>query len=166
MRDTSQRKAKPLDYLNEGGVNSNLTTKEHQQMLSFLKDHCDVFSLDDGDKGETDLVEMTNETGNAVPKEQAVHRTPFTVRHKVDVQLQKMLKQNIIQPSCSSWMSPFVLVQKKDGCLQFCEDDRSLNAVTKPDHFPLPRIDDMLDQLGNRSISQHWTWLLGTGRSR
>ena len=68
MRDISQRKAKLVDYLSEGGVNSNLTTKEQQQMLSFLKDYHDVFSLDDGDRGETDLVEMTIETGDAVPR--------------------------------------------------------------------------------------------------
>ena len=149
VRDVSQRKAKLVDYLSEGGVNSNLTTKEQQQMLSFLKDYHDVFSLDDGDRGETDLVEMTIETGDAVPKKQAARRTPFAVRHEVAVQLQKMLKQNVIQPSRSPWASPIVLVRKKDGCLRFCVDYRSLNAVTKPDRFPLPRIDDMLDQLGN-----------------
>ena len=47
MRDTSQGKAK---LMSEGGVNSNLTTKEYQQMLSFLKDYHDVFSLDDGER--------------------------------------------------------------------------------------------------------------------
>ena len=135
-----------MDYLSEGGVNSNLTTKE-QQMLSFLKDYHDVFTLDDGDRGETDLVEMTIETGDAVPKNEAACSTPFAVRHEVAVQLQKMLKQNIIQPSCSLWASPIILVRKKDGCLRFCMEYRSLNAFTKPDHFPLPKIDDMLDQL-------------------
>ena len=53
-----------MDYLSEGGVNSILTTKEHQQMLSFLKDYHDFFSLDYGDRGETDLVEMTIKTGD------------------------------------------------------------------------------------------------------
>ena len=77
------------------------------------------------------------------------HRTPFAVRHEIAVQLQRMLEQRVIQPSSSPWASPIVLVRKKDGSLRFCVDYQSLNSVTKPDCFPLPSIDDMLDQLGN-----------------
>ena len=59
-----------------------------------------------------------------------------------------MQEQGIIYPSSSSWASPVVLVWKKDGSLQFCIDYRQLNSVTKSDTFPLPRTDDVLDQLG------------------
>ena len=60
-----------------------------------------------------------------------------------------MLKNQVIQPSNSPWVSPIVLVRKKDGTLKFCVDYRGLNSVTKPNRFPLPRIDDMLDQLNS-----------------
>ena len=147
--NVTQRKAKLVEYMGNGLAGSNLTTKEHQQVLSFLENYNDVFSLGEGDRGETDLIEMTIETGSAAPRKQAVRRTPFAVRHEIAVQLQKMLEQKVIQPTSSLWASPIVLVRKKDGSLRFCVNYRSLNSVTKPDCFPLPRIDDMLDQLGN-----------------
>ena len=105
------------------------------------------------------LIEMTIETGDTIPKKQAAFRTPFAVRHKVAVQLQKMLQQNVIQLShmYSLWVSWIVLVQKKGGCVRFCVDYWSLYAVAKPDCFPLLWIDNMLGQLENMKYSQHQT---------
>ena len=73
---------------------------------------------------------------------------PFAVRQEVAQQLHKMQESGVVQPSSSLWSSPVVLVRKKDGTHRFYIDYRKLNAVTKPDLFPLPRIDDLLDQLG------------------
>ena len=73
---------------------------------------------------------------------------PFAVRQEVSRQLQEMEKTGVIQPSNSPWASPIVLVRKKDGSHRFCVDYRRLIEVTKSDTFPLPRIDDLLDQLG------------------
>ena len=58
-----------------------------------------------------------------------------------------MMQKDVIQPSSSPWASPIVLVQKKDGSTRFCVDYRKLNAVTRKDAYPLPRIDDTLDTL-------------------
>lgn len=65
--------------------------------------------------------------------------------------MREMLDQKVVEPSSSPWASSIVLVKKKDGGVKFCVDYRRLNALTKLDEFPLPRIDDTLDLLaGNR----------------
>ena len=63
--------------------------------------------------------------------------------------LQEMLANDVIQPSNSPWASPIVLVTKSDGSMRFCVDYRKLNAATRKDAYPLPRIDDTLDNLRN-----------------
>ena len=75
---------------------------------------------------------------------------PFAVRCEVVRQLEDMQKSGIIQPSKSPWSSPVVIVRKRDGThsYRYCVDYCKLNTVTKADTFPLPRIDDLLDQLG------------------
>ena len=120
-----------------------------KQLCNFLPDHHKAFSLEEGERGETDLIQMEIDTGNACPKKQPARRMPFAVRQEVATQLKKMQKNGVIQPSKSPWASPVVLVRKRDGSHRFCVDYRGLNAVTKADTFPLPRIEDLLDQLGN-----------------
>ena len=66
--------------------------------------------------------------------------------------IQEMVEEEVVQESASPWASPVVLVRKKNGTLRFCVDYRRLNAVTRKDTFPLPHIDDLLDQLSGKTI--------------
>ena len=67
-----------------------------------------------------------------------------------------MQKASWIRKSHSPWASPVVLVRKKNGSYWFCFDYCKLNQVTVKDTFPLPRIDDLLDQLAKaKYLSTH-----------
>ena len=126
----------------------NLPREEKETFQSFLRQHHHAFTLKDGECGETDLIQMEIDTGNAHPKKQRARRLPFALRQVVAHQLREMQDQGVIQPSKSPWASPVVLVKKKDGTHRFCVDYRGLNAATKTDSFPLPRIEDLLNVLG------------------
>ena len=62
-------------------------------------------------------------------------------------QLKDLLDKEYIRPSASPWGSPVLFVKKKDGSMRMCINYRSLNTVTVKNKYPLPRIDDLLDQL-------------------
>ena len=63
-------------------------------------------------------------------------------------EIKEMLDQGIIQPSTSEWAAPIILVPKKDGSKRLCVDFRRLNKVTKADPYPIPRVDELIDRLG------------------
>jgi len=88
------------------------------------------------------------DTGNEKPINQVPYRAGYYERGIIEEQVQKMLKDGIISESKSPWASPVVLVKKKDGSTRFCVDYRKLNAITKKDVYPIPRIDDSLNALG------------------
>nr|XP_029144801.1 uncharacterized protein LOC112708782 [Arachis hypogaea] len=67
-------------------------------------------------------------------------------------QLEDLLGKNFIRPSVSPWGAPVLLVKKKDGSMRLCVDYRQLNKVTVKNKYPLPRIDDLMDQLQGAGV--------------
>ncbi len=66
---------------------------------------------------------------------------------EIQLQVENMLKQKNIRPSTSPYGSPILMIKKKTGGWRMCLDYRAVNAITKRNVFPLPRIDDLLDRL-------------------
>ena len=66
----------------------------------------------------------------------------------MEKEISEMLEHGVIEPTTSPWASPMVVVRKKDGTARICIDYRQLNSVTDIDAYPLPRIEDILDAIG------------------
>ena len=71
---------------------------------------------------------------------------------ELKLQLQEFLEKEFSRPSVSPWGDPVVFVKKKDGMLRLCVDYRQLNKMTVKNKYPLPRIDDLFDQLKSASV--------------
>ncbi|XP_010527567.1 PREDICTED: uncharacterized protein LOC104804901 [Tarenaya hassleriana] len=88
---------------------------------------------------------------DVVPGTEPVSKTPYrmapTEMAKLKKQLNELMEKGFIQPSFPPWGAPVLFVKKKDGSMRLCIDYRGLNQVTIKNWYPLPRIDELLDQL-------------------
>ncbi|GJV41359.1 putative reverse transcriptase domain-containing protein [Tanacetum coccineum] len=91
-----------------------------------------------------------------VPGAAPVARPPYRLApsemKELSVQLQELLEKGFIRPSSSPWGAPVLFVKKKDGSFRLCIDYHELNKLTVKNRYPLPRIDDLFDQLQGLSV--------------
>lgn len=96
--------------------------------------------------GCTHLVQHEIPVLDNVPVRQRYRRLSPSQYEQVKTHISELLEQGIVRPSCSPYSSPIV-VQKKDGSIRLCVDYRQLNAKTRKDAYPLPRIEESIDAL-------------------
>ena len=89
---------------------------------------------------------------NTTPISRAPYRMAPAELKELKVQLQELLDKGFIRPSVSPWGAPVLFVKKKDGSMRLCIDYRELNKVTVKNRYPLPRIDDLFDQLQGATV--------------
>ena len=98
--------------------------------------------------GRTTCAFHNVDVGDAIP----IKQNPYCVNPKklefMRREVNYMLKHGIIEQSHSNWSSPSLLVPKGDGSYHFCTDYRKVNAVTKSDFYPIPRVEDYIDRIG------------------
>lgn len=128
---------------------ADLTEINKTKLLEFIGKNRDVFAKDMTELGQTSVHQHRINTGTARPTRQQFYRASPTMKNEIEKQTKEMLHDDIIEPSTSPWNSPVVLVKKSNGEMRFCVDYRRLNSVTEPECFPLPRLEDVFDTIGN-----------------
>ena len=98
--------------------------------------------------GRTAQAELAINTGDHAPVSSHPYRVAPRYKEEVKAQINKLLELGILQPSTSPWSSSIITVKKKDGGIRICVDFRAINAITEPDPYQMPLIEELLDLLG------------------
>lgn len=98
--------------------------------------------------GRTNKVVHDIDVGDARPIKQPQYRVNPERRAVMRREIEYMLELGLIREGVSEWSSPCILVPKPDGSSRFCIDYRKVNRVVKKDSYPLPRIDDCIEAVG------------------
>eukprot|EP00253_Pinus_taeda_P012698 PITA_12698 len=137
-------------------INANLTSEQEEKLIQLLRKYKEAFAWDYPDMKGIDPQICTHHIyieKDARPVYQPQRRLNPHLKEVVKAELQKLLDVNFIYPiSDSKWVSPLVVVPKKNGKWRICVDYRELNKATQKDHFPLPFIDQVLDTLAGKKF--------------
>ncbi|GJZ30333.1 putative reverse transcriptase domain-containing protein [Tanacetum coccineum] len=121
--------------------------------VPIVRDFPDVFPEDLPGLPPTRQVEFRIDLVPGVaPVARAPYRLAPSEMKELSEQLQELSDKGFIRPSSSPWGAPVLFVKKKDGSFQMCIDYRELNKLTVKNRYPLPRIDDLFDQLQGSSV--------------
>jgi Reverse transcriptase (RNA-dependent DNA polymerase) len=119
-----------------------------EQALAMLSNHASMW---DGRVGQIDYVSHRVKTTGG-PIFQQPYRAGQFARTAEQTEVNRMLAEEIIEPTTSEWSSPVVLVPKRDGGMRLCVDYRKLNNPTERDVYPLSRLDERIDNLGDSVV--------------
>ncbi|KAF4089134.1 hypothetical protein AMELA_G00063060, partial [Ameiurus melas] len=135
--DTDQNNRAVVD------LEEDLTPTQRQELLELVDQH--VLLLPGKDPSGAPPQKNTS----GVVMRQRPYRVP-EARHKaIEEEVERMLRDRVIEESNSPWSSPIVVVPKLEGSIRLCNDFRRLNQVSDFDSYPLPRVDDLVERLGS-----------------
>ena len=148
-----------IKYMNEGchvfmvQVTESKLTKKQLKDVPIVKEFPEVFPEDLPGLPPTRQVEFQIElVPGAAPVAKAPYRLAPSEMEELSEQLKELSDKGFIRPSSSPWGAPVLFVKKKDGSFRMCIDYRELNKLTIKNRYPLPRIDDLFDQLQGSSV--------------
>lgn len=138
-----RNESEPVPQLSAIQAFDHLTTSQKEQLNHLVEE---TFKNTSGKLGCTSLVEHVITTKSKPIKQRHYPLSP-ALQVQVNKEIEKMLADDIIEPSVSPWASPIVLVKKPDGSFRFCVNYKKLNEVSEPDAYPLPFVTSTLDKL-------------------
>ena len=157
--DQQPIKLQNSQILNDLGTKlSHLPSVQRKELAEVITQYREVFP---DVPSKTNLIEHDVDVGDSAPIKQHPYRVSPMKKELLDKEVQYMLKNDIIEESQSNWSSPCILVPKHDGGFRFCTDFRKVNDKTKSDSFPIPRIADCIDQIGNAKFVSTFDMLKG-----
>ena len=157
--DQQPIKLQNSQILNDLGTKlSHLPLVQRKELAEVITQYREVFP---DVPSKTNLIEHDVDVGDSAPIKQHPYRVSPMKKGLLDKEVQYMLKNDIIEESQSNWSSPCILVPKHDGGFRFCTDFRKVNDKTKSDSFPIPRIADCIDQIGNAKFVSTFDMLKG-----
>ncbi len=130
-------------------VDSNLEKRRQQQLWAMLEQYQDVFAWNKGELGCCTVGEHVIDTQGFSPCRAAPGRLSYWEEAEVKRQIDALVELGKMKPSNSEYACRVTLPVKKDGSRRFCGDYRPLNAQTRQDSFPMPLVEDVIDQLGD-----------------
>ncbi|GKE60477.1 putative reverse transcriptase domain-containing protein [Tanacetum coccineum] len=136
---------------NKTRLNIILCTKTHKYLLKgpnvFLAHVTTKETEDKSGEKRLEDVAIIDLVPGAAPVARTPYRLAFSEMKELSEQLQELSDKGFIRPCFSPWGAPVLFVKKKDGSFRMCIDYRELNKLTVKNRYPLPRIDDLFDQL-------------------
>ena len=133
-------------------ISKNTAQHAHNRILPLCSEYSDIFSLESDQMTVNNFYKQKFKLKSDEPVYVKNYRTPHAMKNEIDSQIGKLLKNDLIEPSCSEYNSPILLVPKKSSDdkkkWRLCVDYRLLNKKIVADKFPIPRIDEILDSLG------------------
>ena len=157
--DQQPIKLQNSQILNDLGTKlSHLPSVQRKKLAEVITQYREVFP---DVPSKTNVIEHDVDVGDSAPIKQHPCRVSPMKKELLDKEVQYMLENDIIEESQSNWSSPCILVPKHDGGFRFCTDFRKVNDKTKSDSFPIPRIADCIDQIGNAKFVSTFDMLKG-----
>ncbi|XP_038973019.1 uncharacterized protein LOC120105044 [Phoenix dactylifera] len=143
---------RPIEFENKVSALTMSCRELESQMGKLLGEHAGLFKEACGLPPKRAVEHEIQLISDSTLPNLGMYRNSVLENEEIKRQVNELLEGGVIKPSSSPCGSPVVLVPKKDGGWRMCIDYRALNKITIKNRYPLPRIDDLLDQLKHATV--------------